>query len=257
MAIRHEKYMMLNGELTPEEFADTPYVYCNILTLDRKAYFVEEHIARLAASAAELFGEDITLSPQLIEQQITTLLEANHSSRNNNVRVEVRLDAVGDLSLYCHEATIYAGYVMRPLRPEPYIYNCDMPLAAHSTSASQATMLLAEAVANANGCGTALTTTHDGHIVMEPSRPLFLIKQGYIASAAGPRSVEKMIIEKAAQAIGLKPLTISLTASLLAEADEVIIADWQCITALSHHADHIYMDIVAGKIAKAAANLLR
>lgn len=257
MSARHEKYMMLNGELLIEEFSDTPYVYCNILTLGRKAYFVEEHIQRLTASADELFHEVKTLSPQLIEEQIATLLEANYASRLNNIKVEMRLNSVGDLSLYCHEATIYSGYIMRPLRPEPYLYPITIPQPRHSTSASQATLLMADAMARAQGYGIAITTDADGHIIQESSTPLFLIKQGYIVSSAGYDSVEAMLIERAAQAIGLKRVTMQITATLLQEADEVIVADWQCITALSHHAEHIYMDIVADKIAKAVAKILK
>ncbi len=245
-----DKYMILNGELVAERPHPSAYIYQNIHTLNHKAYFVAQHLDYLNRSAKELFGTTLPLSARQLEVQISQLLSANRLTRNATIKVELALDVSGDYTLRCDEPTIYAGYVMRSLRPTAVCVPANMPLSPHSTSATIATRLFADAIARTKGYHIAIIAERDGGIAMEPCSPLFIIKGYTMHTAEGCRSVEVELAERAATLSGLQVEHHRLMIADLADADEVIMVDWQGVSAISEFAKRPYMDILAHNIAK-------
>ena len=243
--------MIENGKLQVESFSDTPYVFQNIHTLGHKARYTAEHLVQLNRSAKELFGEQLptNITAKQIEQQIEELLATNRFTRNTSIRVEIHLSAIGDYSLRCYEPSLYAGYVLRSLRPEAICLPIDMPLPQHPTSASAATRLLADAIARQNGYHTAIIAERDGGVAIEPCAPLFYIKEYTMFAQEGYHSVESNLTIAAAHAIGLTIERKRLMTSDLKYADEVFSANWQGITAIAHIGQQPYMSILAEKIA--------
>lgn len=242
--------MILNGELIMEYPQAVPYIYQNIHTINHKARFAAQHIEYLNHSAEELFGVTLPLSAQQLEAQVAQLLAANRLTRNATIKVELALDASGDYTLRCGEGTIYAGYAMRSLRPTAVCVPANMPLSPHPTSATIATRLFADAIARTKGYHTAIIAERDGGIAIEPCAPLFIIKEYRMFSAEGYRSVEFDLTEKAAMLAGLQIEHRRLTIADLRDADEVIVVDWQGVSAISEIANRPYMDILAHNIAK-------
>lgn len=257
MALERERYMILNGELCTEQFSDTPYLYQNIHSLGHRPLRLAQHIAQLSDSIQELFGLKPHISTSDIEQQIADLLAANRLPRNHSIRVELRWEVGGDISLYCDEASLYTGYVLRPLRPQALCLPTNMPLSQHTTSASRATRDAADAIARAKGFGKAIIVESDGGIAVEPASPLTIIKEHRLFLPEGCQSIESSTAEQAARLAGLDIIRRRLTIADLKEADEVLIFDWQGITALSQIFTRPLMDLVATRLAKAAATIVK
>ena len=250
MEQRKERYMVKIGELTSEQPYTLPYIYQNLHTLAHKAYFCEEHLQYLNTSTKSLWGIELTTPAYRIRQEIESLLSANRITRNATVKVELSMDIDGNEILRCGDGTIYAGYVMRSLRPKAVCVHAEMPLSPHPTSATIATRLFADSIAQRKGYHMAIIVERDGGIAIEPCAPLFIIKEYSMLAAGGVRSVEFDIAIQSAQAAGLDIQYRRLKAEDLADADEDIIVDWQGVTALSEIAGRPYMDIIAHKIAK-------
>lgn len=250
MEQRRERYMIKNGELTIESPQTLPYIYQNLHTLAHKAYFCEEHLQYLNASTNALWNFKLTTPANRIKQEIESLLVANHITRNSTIKVELSMDIDGNDILRCGDGTIYAGYVMRSLRPKAVCVHAEMPLSPHPTSAAIATRLFADSIARRKGCHIAIIVERDGGIAIEPCSPLFIIKEYSILAAEGLHSVEFNLATQAARAAGLDIQYRRLMVEDLADADEVIIIDWQGVTAISEIAGRPYMDIIAHKIAK-------
>lgn len=247
------KFMLRNGELQAESFSDTPYIFQNIHTLNHQARYLTEHLSWLNRSAKELFGEQLkaNISAAQVNHHIEELLAINRLTRNASICVEIRLDAVGNYELRCHEPSLYAGYVLRSLQPEAICLNTEIPLQQHPTSAAIATRQLADVAARKNGFHTAILAERDGGLATEPCSPLFLVKEYTLFAQEGSDSVERRLTIAAAKKIGLKVVERRLMVSDLAEVDEVFTANWQGITAMAHIADQPYMSIMAEKIARA------
>lgn len=251
MEQRKERYMVKNGELTIEQPHTLPYIYQNLHTLAHKAYFCEEHLHYLNASTNYLWNFKLTVPAYRIKQNIESLLAANRITRNATVKVELSMDIDGNDTLRCGEGTIYAGYVMRSLRPTAVCVHAEMPLSPHPTSAAIATRLFADSIAQRKGYHMAIIVERDGGIAVEPCSPLFIIKEYTMLSAEGCCSVEAELAKSAAMRAGLQIEQRRLRVEDLADADEVIVVDWQGVTAISEIANRPYMDIIAHNIAKA------
>lgn len=245
-----DRYMVQNGEFLLEQPHALPYIYQEIHTLNHNARFAKEHLEYLNRSAKELFGITLSLSAQQLEEQISQLLLRNRLTRNASIKVELSLDSSGNYALHSCEPTIYAGYVMRSLRPTAICVPANMPLSPYPTSATIATRLFADAIARAKGFHTAIIAERDGGIAIEPCSPLFIVKEYTICAAEGCRSVEFDLAIKAAAATGLHIEYRRLTVADLKEADEVLVVNWQGINAISEIAKRPYMDIMAHKMAK-------
>lgn len=249
------KYMILNGELLEWRHLDTPYVYQQIHTLAHKARHTADHLRIVSDAASRLFALQCDLSRREVEQQIEQLLAANHSTRQTSICVTIKLYSSGDYSLEESATSIYSGYVLRSLRPEATFISSTAPLGDYPTSAMESTRALMREIASARDLHHLIMVNPAGEVVTDSTEPLFIVK-GYTLSfpqVATP-SVEQMIIERAAHSLDFTVEHKALSVEMLKQADEVLTASWQGISAIAHIDSKPYMAIIAERLAQEIEN---
>lgn len=245
-----ERYMILNGELLPWQHMEGAYVYQHIHTLDYAPYNLPQHIKIICQASEALFEEQFEYSEQEISKQIASLLGAARLSRRVSICVTLKQYASGDATIEYDEPSIYSGYVLRSLRPEATCLRMQIPLESYPTSASVEACNLAEAIAMGRGYHTAIIIDADDTIRCDTSHPIALVKEMtlYISNTSSP-SVERNMLEQATRKAGYKVEYCTLKRSDLATADEVLVMNWQGLTAMQLVNGKPYMSIIAENIA--------
>ena len=245
-----ERYMILNGELLQWQHVEGAYVYQHIHTLDYAPYNLPQHIKIISQASEALFEEQFEYSEQEVAKQIATLLGAARLSRKVSICITLKQYASGDVTIEYDEPSIYSGYVMRSLRPEATCLRMQIPLESYPTSASVEACNLAEAIAQGRGYHTAIIIDADDTIRCDTSHPIALVKEMTLYIANTSLSVERDMLEQATRKAGYKVEYRTLKRADLATADEVLVMNWQGITAMQQVNGKPYMSIIAENIAK-------
>ena len=139
---------------------------------------------------------------------------------------------------------------MRSLRPEATCLRMQIPLESYPTSASVEACNLAEAIAQGRGYHTAIIIDADDTIRCDTSHPIALVKEMTLYIANTSLSVERDMLEQATRKAGYKVEYRTLKRADLATADEVLVMNWQGITAMQQVNGKPYMSIIAENIAR-------
>lgn len=243
--------MILNGTMTLEHCSDGPFVYQNIHTLGHKARFVEQHIEYVKRAAEECFGADAVpaISAIRLRKEIADLLAINKVSPNASTKVELRVDTEGNYSLHCGDATIYAGYSLRSIRPAAICVHSNMPMNNYPTSASLATRQMCDAVARSKGYRAAVITESDGGVAIEPAMPVFIVKEYDVFTPTGCASMEFSLAERAIRQAGYRLTQRRVLTADINDADEIFWVDWQGVTSALQIGQRPCMDIIANRVA--------
>lgn len=245
-----ERYMILNGELLQWQHVEGAYVYQHIHTLDYTPYNLPQHIKIISQASEALFEEQFEYSEQEVAKQIATLLGAARLSRKVSICITLKQYASGDVTIEYDEPSIYSGYVMRSLRPEATCLRMQIPLESYPTSASVEACNLAEAIAQGRGYHTAIIIDTDDTIRCDTSHPIAIVKEMTLYIANTSFSVERNMLEQATRKAGYKVEYRTLKRADLATADEVLVMNWQGITAMQQVNGKPYMSIIAENIAR-------
>ena len=245
-----ERYMILNGELLQWQHVEGAYVYQHIHTLDYAPYNLPQHIKIISQASEALFEEQFEYSEQEVAKQIATLLGAARLSRKVSICITLKQYASGDVTIEYDEPSIYSGYVMRSLRPEATCLRMQIPLESYPTSASVEACNLAEAIAQGRGYHTAIIIDADDTIRCDTSHPIALVKEKTLYIANTSLSVERDMLEQATRKAGYKVEYRTLKRADLATADEVLVMNWQGLTAMQTVNGKPYMSIIAENIAR-------
>lgn len=251
MTIRDGRRMIFNGTMTLEHCSDGPFVYQNIHTLGHKARFVEQHIEYVKRAAKEYFGANAVpaISAIRLRKEIADLLTINKVSPNASTKVELRVDTEGNYSLHCGDATIYAGYSLRSIRPAAICVHSNMPMNNYPTSASLATRQMCDAVARSKGYRVAVIAESDGDVAIEPAMPAFIVKEYDVFTPAGCASVEFSLAERAIRQAGYRLTQCRVLTADINDADEIFWVDWQGVTSALQIGQRPCMDIIANRVA--------
>lgn len=243
--------MIFNGTMTSEHCSDGPFVYQNIHTLGHKARFVEQHIEYMKRAAEECFGADAVpaISAIRLRKEIADLLAINKVSPNASTKVELRVDTEGNYSLLCGNATIYAGYSLRSIRPAAICVHSNMPMNNYPTSASIATRQMCDAVARSKSYRAAVIVESDGGVAIEPAMPVFVVKEYDVFTPAGCASVEFSLAERAIRQTGYRLTQRRVLTADINDADEIFWVDWQGVTSALQIGQRPCMDIIANRVA--------
>ena len=245
-----DRYMILNGELLQWQHVEGAYVYQHIHTLDYTPYNLPQHIKIISQASEALFEEQFEYSEQEVAKQIATLLGAARLSRKVSICITLKQYASGDVTIEYDEPSIYSGYVMRSLRPEATCLRMQIPLESYPTSASVEACNLAEAIAQGRGYHTAIIIDADDTIRCDTSHPIALVKEMTLYIANTSLSVERDMLEQATRKAGYKVEYRTLKRADLATADEVLVMNWQGITAMQQVNGKPFMSIIAENIAR-------
>lgn len=242
--------MILNGELLQWQHVEGAYVYQHIHTLDYAPYNLPQHIKIISQASEALFEEQFEYSEQEVAKQIATLLGAARLSRKVSICITLKQYASGDVTIEYDEPSIYSGYVMRSLRPDATCLRMQIPLEGYPTSASVEACNLAEAITQGRGYHTAIIIDADDTIRCDTSHPIALVKEMTLYIANTSLSVERDMLEQATRKAGYKVEYRTLKRADLATADEVLVMNWQGITAMQQVNGKPYMSIIAENIAR-------
>ena len=245
-----ERYMILNGELLQWQHVEGAYVYQHIHTLDYAPYNLPQHIKIISQASEALFEEQFEYSEQEVAKQIATLLGAVRLSRKVSICISLKQYASGDVTIEYDEPSIYIGYVIRSLRPDATCLRMQIPLESYPTSAAIEAYNLAEAIAQGRGYHTAIIIDADDTIRCDTSHPIALVKEMTLYIANTSLSVERDMLEQATRKAGYKVEYRTLKRADLATADEVLVMNWQGITAMQQVNGKPYMSIIAENIAR-------
>ena len=245
-----EKYMIYNGELQAEVASAMPFVYQTIHSFAYSCRHTARHIDILNHTAKRLFDVQLDIDTRELERQASMLLQANKLSRNATIGLQLALDADGNHSIRSCGSSIYLGYVLRSLRPEVVTLPITNPLGDYPTSASIEAQALANAIARRRGYHAAIMISPKGELKSDSANPIFVVK-GYTlySQTSNIPSVERTLIEQAAMKAGYEVQRMQLTAMELESADEVIIANYQGLSAVAHIDNKPYMSIISERLA--------
>lgn len=246
------RYISRDGEVICDRFSEGAYIFQNVHTFGGEARHAAAHIALLCTAARRLFGIEVHISADELRRRIARLAEACRMPSRVSVRAIVRLYPTGTMEIACDEPSIYAGYVLRSLRPDALFVRMSPPLPSLPTSAAEHTRLMADALAHARGAHTAIMTDGEGYAVSESAQPLFAVS-GYTVmtppAAAAEESVERRLVREAARGTDLTFAERRITIDDLAAADEIFTADHRGITSVASIGGKHYMPIIAERIA--------
>ena len=242
--------MILDGELLTQQHLEGAYIYQNIHTLDYQPRHVEHHVRILQSLAQELFGIECDFSAAKITELIQLLLERMRPTRQRSIRAVVKQYASGSYTIECDAPSLYQGYALRSLRPEVATMRITMPLDIYPTSAAVATRQVADSIARSRDFHTALLMGDDEQIYCEATSPIALVRERRLLLSPMPYSVEQALLERAAQKAGMEVEKRPICREDVTQADEVLIADWQGITAAQHVDGKQYMAIIAERLAR-------
>lgn len=246
------RYISRDGELSEGPFSEGCYLFQNIHTLGGRARHTARHMALLRHAARVLFGLDFRLTPAEAERRIARLAEACRMPSRVSVCAVMRLYPSGSVEIACDEPSIYAGYVLRSLRPDAVCVRMSPPLPSLPTSSAEHTRLMADALARTRGAHTAIMTDAAGNVVSESSNPIFVVG-GYTVTATpvaeAEESVERLLVREAACQANLTFTERHITVDSLAAADEIFTADHRGITSVARIGRKPYMSIIAERIA--------
>lgn len=202
-------------------------------------------------AAEECFGADAVpaISAIRLRKEIADLLAINKVSPNASTKVELRVDTEGNYSLLCGNATIYAGYSLRSIRPAAICVHSNMPMNNYPTSASIATRQMCDAVARSKSYRAAVIVESDGGVAIEPAMPVFVVKEYDVFTPAGCASVEFSLAERAIRQTGYRLTQRRVLTADINDADEIFWVDWQGVTSALQIGQRPCMDIIANRVA--------
>lgn len=252
------RYISRDGEILADRFTDEPYIFQNVHTLGGAARHTAAHTALLCAAAKSLFGFDPEITADELRRRIARLTEACRMPSRVSVRAVVRLYPTGSIEIACDEPSIYAGYVLRSLRPDAICLRMAPPLPSLPTSAAEHTRLLADTMAHTRGARTAILTDSDGTVISESAQPIFIVN-GYTVStpavSAAEESVERRLVRESLRQTDLTFAERLITLDKLAAADEIFTADHRGITSIARIGRKPYMSIIAERVATQIENV--
>ena len=248
------RYISRDGEILADRFTDEPYIFQNVHTLGGAARHTAAHTALLRAAAKSLFGFDPEITADELRRRIARLTEACRMPSRVSVRAVVRLYPTGSIEIACDEPSIYAGYVLRSLRPDAICLRMAPPLPSLPTSAAEHTRLLADTMAHTRGARTAILTDSDGTVISESAQPIFIVN-GYPAVSAAEESVERRLVRESLRQTDLTFAERLITLDKLAAADEIFTADHRGITSIARIGRKPYMSIIAERVATQIENV--
>lgn len=252
------RYISRDGEILADRFTDEPYIFQNVHTLGGAARHTAAHTVLLCAAAKSLFGFDPEITADELRRRIARLTEACRMPSRVSVRAVVRLYPTGSIEIACDEPSIYAGYVLRSLRPDAICLRMAPPLPSLPTSAAEHTRLLADTMARTRGARTAILTDSDGTVISESVQPIFIVN-GYTVStpavSAAEESVERRLVRESLRQTDMTFVERLITLDTLAAADEIFTADHRGITSIARIGRKPYMSIIAERVASRIENV--
>ena len=231
-------------------FPEGLYVFQNIRTDGHRPLRLAEHIRCLQEAAQEMFGTSPHIDARATERSIERLLHDNDYSATMPSHIAMRHYRTGETALIARETLPYTRMTMRSIYPAAAIVDYDIPFSRQPSSLRESIVAAASLQAAAAGARCVLQRNAAGEIVAADDAPMFVVAERDIIMPEQLPSVEADIAVEAIRKAGFHLATASVTADLLARADELFYVDYRGLTAVSRCGERVYMHIIAERIAQ-------
>lgn len=261
------------------------YLYQTVHVLDGVCLHLAAHVALLDGWARTLFGHGFRPDEAELARQIVTLARQMSPApcrTSQFVRIVVPAaseagtgfgtgvadngaggmvaegrtvagsDTVGQpCRLEFAAVSLYRGYDLRTLRPDAVSLQYDLPAGDAPTSAREAVGQLVRTQVRLHGATSVVRCGSDGIAYTVDDAPLLAVRGRRVFISPAEASVERGLALRAVVGAGLEMVEAPVERAELARFDELLYVDYRGVTALAHCDGHPYMDILAGRIARA------
>lgn len=232
------------------------YIYEYIRTRGFEPLFFEEHFTRLDALSRRLFLTPIAVEPNALKQAIGKALQQGGCSPRTANAVCVQCSSDGEVEVKAVEI-LYNNFSLRAIRPKGYLCRVSGDLMVENTSAKAALVELNRVMAQVSDEGVALWVDEQGEVLAADGSSVIAVFEEEIRFSRRGGGVEFDIAYANATKLGRMVSKGAIMADDLRSAKELLCIDYRGVTALHSYDSHLYMDIVAAKIAQTVADAER
>lgn len=229
------------------------YIYEYIRTRGFEPIFFEEHFARLDALSRRLFFAPVAVESNALKQDVAKALQHGGCSPRTANAVYVRCSSDGEVEVEAMDI-LYNDFSLRALRPEGYECRVSGALIIENTSAKESLIELNRAMAQISDEGVAIWVDEQGEVLAIDGSPVVAVFDDEIRFSHQGDGVEFDMAYTEAARLGYRVSKCAIMVDELRNANELLCVDYRGITALYSFESHLYMDIVAEKIAQAVAD---
>ena len=232
---------------------DGLFVYQEVRTAGTAALHCRRHSEILDMASREVLGFGIRTDAHALEGRIAALLARNGYPDDGLSFVTLRQYMSGEFVIMANAIFPYRQRKLRLLSPRAGVVDWDPPFTEHRTSASESAERLAvrQLQKYDKNVKCAIRRSRTGEAVSIDGSPFFIIENGEAVSP--PPAVPSVEFEAAAEAIhraGVPFSTAAIDTERLLGADELFFADCRGITAVSTYEDHLYIHLLAERVAR-------
>ena len=232
---------------------DGLYVSQNIRTAGTRALHIGRHFEVLDSASATLLGFGVRTTPQKLSKLVSELLDNNGYPADSLSYITVRQYLSGELLIAANEIFPYRERGLRVWSPRAGIADFEIPFSEVQSSLSESAVQIARLGLQRDDAEVrvVLRRNVNGEIVSADGAPLFIVKDGLVtAPQPAVPSAEYDAACRAVLASGLPLADGEIDTERLLDADELFFADHRGMTAVSSCADHVYMHLLAARIAR-------
>ncbi len=224
------------------------YIYEYIRTQGFEPLHFEKHFARLDALSRRLFIAPIGVTPEGLRQRIVEELQRGGFSIHTTNCVCIRCDSDGAVGVETVEL-LYDNFSLRALRPKGYICRVSGELLLENSSAKESLVELNRAMAQISEEGVAIWVDEQGEVLAIDGSSVVAVFEDEIRFSRRGDGVEFDIPYSAATKLKRQSSKGAIMADELHRAKELLCVDHRGVMALYSFDSHLYMDIIAEKIA--------
>ncbi len=229
------------------------YLYQTIHTMSHHPLHMAAHCRAMERDFLDLYLRPLTLDEGEISERVTSLLRESGATEELSVFVELRVDVDQEWEVVIDSVSLYNGYAMRSIQPVAQPLIIDSPFGLLPTTARRATLSLAHDMARNLGGEIVLECGADSRLLSIDGATIFGVCRGEVIASTTLRRVERELIIRAAQTLGVRVEERDIFRSELGELDELFGCDHRGIVTISKCGHYSYMSVVASKIANALA----
>ncbi|MFI3305232.1 MAG: hypothetical protein R3Y68_01810 [Rikenellaceae bacterium] len=225
------------------------YIYQTIHTLSHHPHHVASHCRLLERHFLDIYFRPLRLDEEQIEREIVELLGRERVTRTVSVFVELRVDIEQEMELSLCGVSLYDGYAMRSISPRAALVTFDSPFGLQPNTARRRALDFASDIARNIGGEIAVECNRAGHICSLGGAALFAVEGRRLIASTAFESVERNLIIEAAAELSIEVVQRPIVRHELHTVDELFGCDHQGVIASSSYGDHLFMSIIANKIA--------
>ena len=231
------------------------FVCENIRTRGFEPRYLEEHISRLDLLSCKYLLSPIKVGVEDIRALVVSALNSGNYSPSTANAVTLQCFDNGELKVQPCEV-LYNEFSLRAIRPKVDIYRVEGESILENTSAKEALLDLHRATAQIRGEGSCvpLWINGNGEVQAIDGAPVVAVFDDEVRFSIYGGGVEFNLAYKAVNALHRKATKGAITLDDIAHAKELMYIDYRGITVVDSVENHLFVDIVAEKMALHIAN---